>query len=312
MTLKRIFICVFFFFFFCANPICDVVVVCWRFAWLVLFLMPLFRWFFFLLYMYVGIRSWHSSSSLILSGLLKIISALKCKNRYRIVPESRIPEFLELSHFITIKYDKQIKYILGAFSVSLKGAAAPLLHNCTNWLQFRTLFSNCAGTPSISSNFPSPNEFPNVAPKSVSQFLFPCSMFFLFQLLWVCLCVWKVNELFVTAVDLMTANCAAHSWASCAVLCGRAICFQLPSCGCGFFLGDGRGRKSALLRPFVCKWRDPILSVLLDGLTDVWCVGLLLFLLREKLLGLRKIASRLPRIVVQNGKDGWTSITGTA
>lgn len=82
--------------------------------------------------MYVGIRSWHSSSSLILSGLLKIISALKCKNRYRIVPESRIPEFLELSHFITIKYDKQIKYILGAFSVSLKGAAAPLLHNCTN------------------------------------------------------------------------------------------------------------------------------------------------------------------------------------
>lgn len=29
--------------------------------------------------------------------------------------------FLELSHFMTIKYDKQIKYILGAFSVFFEG-----------------------------------------------------------------------------------------------------------------------------------------------------------------------------------------------
>lgn len=81
-----------------------------------------------------------------------------------------------------------------------------------------------------------------------------------------CVCVLEVNELFVTAVHLMTANCAAQLsilWCPvCAVrVCGPAICFQLPHAG--------GGRKSALLRPFVCNWRDPILSVLLDGLTDV-------------------------------------------
>jgi len=64
--------------------------------------------------------------------LVKFISAIKRGEKESLPHCSRL-----WSYFWTaLKYDKQIKYISGAFSVSLKGTA-PLLHNCTNWLQFR-------------------------------------------------------------------------------------------------------------------------------------------------------------------------------
>lgn len=63
---------------------------------------------------------------------------------------------------------------------------------------------------------------------------------------WWSVCVLKVNELFVTAVHLMTANCAAQL----SILCcfwGRAICFQLP--GASGFWGGGKRLAASICLP---------------------------------------------------------------
>jgi len=100
------------------------------------------------------------------------------------------------------------------------------------------------GTPIISSNFPSPNGFPNVTGPTAPIFYMGCE----------CECVLKVNELFVTAVHLMTANCAAQLSILCCVLCVAAICFQLPQCGWIFsglwVLGSGFSGWGNGLKPF--------------------------------------------------------------